>query len=79
MKTQSQPSRRQFIKQTASASALAVTPAIWNKNISFVGLKPKEKMGIALVGLGYYSGQVLAPALQETENCYLAGSGYRYS
>jgi len=73
MKTQSQSSRRQFIKKTASASALAITPAIWNKNISLVGLKPKEKMGIALVGLGYYSGQVLAPALQETENCYLAG------
>ncbi|WKN41772.1 Gfo/Idh/MocA family protein [Tunicatimonas pelagia] len=73
MKTQSQPSRRQFIKQTASASVLAITPAIWSKNISLIGLKPKEKMGIALVGLGYYSGQVLAPALQETENCYLAG------
>ncbi len=33
----------------------------------------KEKLGIALVGLGYYSTDVLAPALQMTEKCYLAG------
>ncbi len=33
----------------------------------------KEKLGIALVGLGQYSANQLAPALQETEHCYLAG------
>ena len=33
----------------------------------------KKKMGIALVGLGGYSKDQLAPALQETQNCYLAG------
>ena len=33
----------------------------------------KKKLGIALVGLGGYSTNQLAPALQETENCYLAG------
>ena len=33
----------------------------------------KEKLGIALVGLGKYSSTQLAPALQETRNCYLAG------
>ncbi len=32
-----------------------------------------KKLGIALVGLGYYAGGQLAPALQETEKCYLAG------
>ncbi len=32
-----------------------------------------EKLGIALVGLGGYAGGQLAPALQETKNCYLAG------
>lgn len=73
MKTQPQTSRRKFIKQGAVASLVATTPAIWHKNINLVGLRPKEKLGIALVGLGYYSGQLLAPALQETENCYLAG------
>lgn len=32
-----------------------------------------KKLGIALVGLGSYSTHQLAPALQETEHCYLAG------
>ena len=31
------------------------------------------KLGIALVGLGTYSTEQLAPALQETKHCYLAG------
>jgi len=31
------------------------------------------KLGVALVGLGGYAGGQLAPALQETEHCYLAG------
>jgi predicted dehydrogenase len=31
------------------------------------------KLGIALVGLGTYSTEQLAPALQETKYCYLAG------
>lgn len=35
--------------------------------------KTEGKLGIALVGLGTYSKDQLAPALQETEHCYLAG------
>jgi len=35
--------------------------------------KKAGKLGIALVGLGSYSGGQLAPALQQTEHCYLAG------
>ncbi|RYY12673.1 MAG: Gfo/Idh/MocA family oxidoreductase [Chitinophagaceae bacterium] len=35
--------------------------------------KQKTKLGVALVGLGYYSTDLLAPALQQTKNCYLAG------
>jgi len=35
--------------------------------------KKKEKLGVALVGLGYYSTDLLASALQQTKNCYLAG------
>lgn len=31
------------------------------------------KLGVALVGLGNYSNSQLAPALQETSHCYLAG------
>jgi predicted dehydrogenase len=32
-----------------------------------------KKLGIALVGLGTYSKEQLAPALKETQHCYLAG------
>lgn len=32
-----------------------------------------KKLGIALVGLGSYSKEQLAPALKETQHCYLAG------
>lgn len=35
--------------------------------------KKDGKLGIALVGLGSYAGGQLAPALQQTEHCYLAG------
>lgn len=35
--------------------------------------KLPDKLGIALVGLGTYSGGQLAPALTETKHCYLAG------
>jgi len=35
--------------------------------------KKKERLGVALVGLGYYSTDILAPALQLTTNCHLAG------
>jgi predicted dehydrogenase len=35
--------------------------------------KREKKLGIALVGLGKYSGGQLAPALKETSHCYLAG------
>src|SRR5688572_9576805 len=35
--------------------------------------KKKDRLGVALVGLGYYSTDLLAPALQLTKKCYLAG------
>jgi glucose-fructose oxidoreductase len=35
--------------------------------------KKKEKLGVVLVGLGYYSTDLLAPALQLTSKCHLAG------
>ena len=35
--------------------------------------RPDQKLGIALVGLGTYSTNELAPALLETKSCYLAG------
>lgn len=36
-------------------------------------LKSKNKLGIALMGLGYYSTDLLAPALQRTRYCELRG------
>ena len=35
--------------------------------------KQKGKLGIALVGLGNYATNQLAPALQQTKHCYVAG------
>jgi predicted dehydrogenase len=43
------------------------------KEKSMTTNKNLNKLGIALVGLGKYAGGQLAPALQETKNCYLAG------
>lgn len=36
-------------------------------------MKERKKLGIALVGLGQYSEEQLAPALQQTQYCQLAG------
>lgn len=58
--------RRQFIQSSALATAALGFPSI-----SFG--KKKDKLGVALVGLGGYSTGQLAPALQMTSNCYLAG------
>ena len=63
--------RRIFIKDTLGGIA-ALTLA----NSSFASCLSsfkKDKLGVALVGLGYYSTDLLAPALQMTKNCYLAG------
>jgi hypothetical protein len=69
-------SRRKFL-YNLGMSALAI-PTL--SSFSFCASKEKnqgtmnqKKLGIALVGLGSYAGGQLAPALQETEHCYLAG------
>jgi len=63
--------RRRFIKDL-SLGAVALTPGL-----SYLGPcsqhKSKDKLGVALVGLGGYSTSQLGPALQKTKNCYLAG------
>ncbi|MGC1242004.1 MAG: Gfo/Idh/MocA family oxidoreductase [Chryseosolibacter sp.] len=63
--------RRRFIKGTlAGMAGMAISAQDVFANI----IVPQErKLGVALVGLGYYSTDLLAPALQLTENCYLAG------
>jgi len=64
-------SRSRFIKDL-SFGAAALTPALSYLTACSQG-KPKDKLGVALVGLGGYSTTQLGPALQQTKNCYLAG------
>lgn len=63
--------RRQFIQQVAGVASLAALsqPAFSRFHNSAQG----RKLGVALVGLGYYSTDILAPALRQAQNCYLAG------
>lgn len=58
--------RRRFIRQLSLGAGALFLPSLLCR-------KPKERLGVALVGLGYYSTDLLAPALQLTHHCYLAG------
>lgn len=64
-------SRRTFIRQL-SVGAGAITLGSMLSGFDEL-LLPTKKLGIALVGLGNYSTGQLAPALQQTQNCCLAG------
>lgn len=62
-------SRRQAVKSLALSSAtLLAGPSFLSASA-----RKKEKIGVALIGLGYYSTDLLAPALEQAKNCYLAG------
>lgn len=63
-------SRRHIIKTIAAGSGIILLSP---KTIFSADRLYKDKLGIALVGLGYYSTDLLAPALQQTKHCYLAG------
>jgi len=63
-------SRRRAIKTIAAGSGILLLSP---KTIFSSGRSYKDKLGVALVGLGYYSTDLLAPALQQTKHCYLAG------
>ena len=63
--------RRRFIQRAAAGAAgLALSQYAF---AHIIVPKKKEKLGVALVGLGYYSTDLLAPALQLTQHCFLAG------
>lgn len=63
-------SRRHFFKSLALGSSAF----IFSPDVLISATRPKkDRLGVALVGLGYYSTDLLAPALQQTKNCYLAG------
>jgi len=63
-------SRRQVIKTIAAGSGILLLSP---QSIFSSSRRYKDKLGVALVGLGYYSTDLLAPALQQTKHCYLAG------
>jgi predicted dehydrogenase len=70
MKPTIKTSRRDFIRKgSIGAGALVLGSALSSLAANAAG----KKLGIALVGLGGYSKGQLAPALQQTKNCYLAG------
>ncbi len=58
-------SRRKFIRQSGLAMSSLFLP-------SLIYQRP-QSLGVALVGLGYYSTDLLAPALMQTNHCHLAG------
>ncbi|MBL7697138.1 MAG: Gfo/Idh/MocA family oxidoreductase [Chitinophagaceae bacterium] len=62
-------SRRSAIKSIAVGGGAILT----SDKLLSASLRQKNKLGVALIGLGYYSTDLLAPALQLTKHCYLAG------
>lgn len=60
-------SRRDLLK--AMGVLGLATQAPW----LFAQPRPRKRLGVALVGLGSYASGQLAPGLQLTEHCYLAG------
>lgn len=60
--------RRTFLKKSGIVLAASTMPFT-----NFIIPKQKKKLGVALVGLGYYSTDLLAPALQLTDYCELKG------
>jgi glucose-fructose oxidoreductase len=63
--------RRKFLQQSLAAGAGLV--AVQASFASILIPRQKQKLGIALVGLGYYSTDILAPALQLATHCELKG------
>jgi predicted dehydrogenase len=72
LQTMTHFSRRTFLSKVGIGSTLLTLPSI-DINASGIFFQGEKKLGIALVGLGYYSEHLLAPALQQTKNCFLAG------
>ena len=66
-------SRRKFAKTLSKGVGATTLMANVPLACAMSGSSQKKKLGIALVGLGSYSTYQLAPALMDTEHCYLAG------
>jgi glucose-fructose oxidoreductase len=67
---ESYTSRRKVVKALAAGGAAVLFSP---QSLLAATRRKKDKLGVALVGLGYYSTDLLAPALQQTKHCYLAG------
>lgn len=79
------PSRREFVRTlslglgaTVAGTAALAQPLAWLAErgygpASAEALQAGKQLGVALVGLGKYSNGQLAPALQQTKLCKLAG------
>ena len=63
-------SRRHFLRQLGTGAGSLALAAAWP---SILIPRAKERLGVALVGLGNYSRTMLGPALKETQHSYLAG------
>jgi predicted dehydrogenase len=66
-------SRRRFIKQVSMGVGGAALASSAGPLATHGALAREQQLGIALVGLGNYATGQLAPALQETKRCHLAG------
>ena len=67
--------RREFLKRSASVSSVALAGSVLGlpQPGDQPALPDDEKLGVALVGLGSLSTNQIAPALQKTKRCKLAG------
>src|SRR5208337_1440230 len=64
-------SRRDFLKTTTLAAATVPFAGVMAPQV--FAAEPDKKLGVALVGLGNLSTHEIAPALQHTKYCRLAG------
>jgi glucose-fructose oxidoreductase len=65
--------RRDFLRGISFGAAGLALGANVSAQTASAGKGTDRKLGIALLGLGRYSTNQLAPALRETKHCYLAG------
>ncbi len=63
--------RRQFVARAGAGLSLTALAASLPRYAVAAGSSSRQ-LGVALVGLGYDAMNELAPALQETQHCYLA-------
>ncbi len=62
--------RRDFLRTSAKAAAVLAVPG---SLMNLTAARPETRLGVALLGLGNYATNQLAPALGYTEHCRLAG------